>query len=103
MRKDTTFSIRISKGDLELIKQKAKKARMSQSDYVTHCCLGRQIVVVEGLKELAKELRAIGNNLNQLTTLANMKQITVVYLDKAAEGLANISAAVRALQEYRRW
>ena len=76
---------------------------MSQSDYVTHCCLGRQIVVIEGLRELAKELRAIGNNLNQLTALANMKQITVVYLDKVAEGLANISAAVRALQEYRRW
>jgi len=103
MRKDTTFSIRISKEDLELIKQNAKKARMSQSDYVTHCCLGRQIVVIEGLKDLAKELRAIGNNLNQLTALANMKQITVVYLDKVAEGLANISAAVRALQEYRRW
>ena len=103
MRKDTTFSIRISEEDLELIKQNAKKARMSQSDYVTHCCLGRQIVVIEGLKELAKELRAIGNNLNQLTTLANMKQITVVYLDKVAEGLANISAAVRTLQEYRRW
>ena len=103
MRKDTTFSIRISKEDLELIKQNAKKARMSQSDYVTRCCLGRQIVVIEGLKELAKELRAIGNNLNQLTALANMKQITVVYLDKVAEGLANISAAVRALQEYRRW
>ena len=103
MRKDTTFSIRLSKEDLELIKQTAKKARMSQSDYVTHCCLGRQIVVIEGLKELAKELRAIGNNLNQLTALANMKQITVVYLDKVAEGLANISAAVRALQEYRRW
>ena len=102
MRKDTTFSIRISKEDLELIKQNAKKARMSQSDYVTHCCLGRQIVVIEGLKELAKELRAIGNNLNQLTALANMKQITVVYLDKVAEGLADISAAVRALQEYRR-
>ena len=49
-----------------------------------------------------QELRAIGNNLNQLTTLANMKQITVVYLDKVAEGLANISAAVRALQESRR-
>ena len=103
MRKDTTFSIRISKEDLELIKQNAKKARMSQSDYVTRCCLGRQIIVIEGLKELAKELRAIGNNLNQLTMLANMKQITVVYLDKVAEGLADISAAVRALQEYRRW
>ena len=73
----TAKTLGISKEDLGLIKQNAKKARMSQSDYVTHCCLGRQIVVIEGLKELAKELRAIGNNLNQLTTQANMKQITV--------------------------
>ena len=103
MRKDTTFSIRIAKEDLELIKQNAKKARMSQSDYVTRCCLGRQIVIIEGLKEMAKELRAIGNNLNQLTALANMKQLSVVYLDKTAEALAEISTAVRTLQEYRRW
>jgi len=101
MRKDTTFSIRISKEDLERIKQNTRKARMSQSDYVTHCCLGRQIVVIEGLKELAKELRSIGNNLNQLTALANMKQLSVVYLDKTAEALAEISAAVRAIQERR--
>ena len=78
MRKDTTFSIRISKEDLELIKQNAKKARMSQSDYVTHCCLGRQIVVIEGLRELAKELRAIGNNLNQLTIMARQGRIDMV-------------------------
>ena len=55
------------------------------------------------LREVLRAVDRIGNNLNQLTTLANMKQITVVYLDKVAEGLANISAAVRALQEYRRW
>ena len=64
MRKDTTFSIRISKEDLGLIKQNAKKARMSQSDYVTHCCLGRQIIVIEGLKELAKELSLSPSGLN---------------------------------------
>ena len=55
------------------------------------------------LREVLRTMDRIGNNLNQLTALANMKQISVVYLDKVAEGLANISAAVRALQEYRRW
>lgn len=103
MKKDTTFSIRISSQDLETIKQKAKQARMSQSDYVTRCSLGRQVVVIEDLKEVLKQQRAIGNNLNQLTVLANMGRITTVNLDSAARELAEISSALRALQERGRW
>ncbi|WP_312612143.1 plasmid mobilization protein [Oscillibacter sp.] len=78
--KDTTFSIRIASDDLDTIKQKAKQARLSQSDYVTRCCLGRQVVVVEDLKEVLKQQRAIGNNLNQLTVLANMGRVSVANL-----------------------
>ncbi len=103
MNKDTTFSIRISSGDLETIKRKAKQARMSQSDYVTRCCLGRQVVVIDGLKEFSKQLRAIGSNLNQLTVLANMGKLRTVYLDKTAEALAGVSAALRDIQERGRW
>lgn len=62
MNKDAKLSIRISTGDLEQIKGRAKQARMSQSDYVTHCCLGRQVVVIEDLKEVAN-----GNRLGRRT------------------------------------
>ena len=103
MNKDTTLSIRISTRDLEQIKGRAKQARMSQSDYVTHCCLGRQVVVIEELKEVLKQLRAIGNNLNRITVLANMGRISVTGLNRTAEELAGISAALRELQERRRW
>lgn len=103
MNKDTTFSIRIASSDLDTIKQKAKQARLSQSDYVTRCCLGRQVVVIEDLKEVAKQLRAIGSNLNRLTVLANMGRISVVNLDTAAQALANVSAALREIQERGRW
>ena len=60
MKKDTTFSIRISSEDLATIRQKAKDARLSQSEYVTRCCLGRQIVIMDGLKEVLQQQRAIG-------------------------------------------
>lgn len=103
MSKDTTFSIRISSDDLEAIKRKAKQARMSQSDYVTRCCLGRQVVVIEDLKDVLKQLRAIGNNLNQLTVLSNMGRIGTVGLERTADNLADVSAALRQLQERRRW
>lgn len=103
MNKDTTLSIRIASGDLDTIKQKAKQARMSQSDYVTRCCLGRQVVVIEDLKEVTKQLRAIGNNLNQLTALSNMGRVTVTNLDGMTRELAGISAALREIQERGRW
>lgn len=103
MNKDTTFSIRIASGDLDIIKKKARQARLSQSDYVTRCCLGRQVVVIEDLKEAAKQLRAIGNNLNQLTALVNMGRVSVTNLDGMAQELAAVSSALRAVQERGRW
>ena len=67
MKKDRQFSIRISEQDLETIRRKAAQAHMSQSDYVTACCLGKRIVILDGLKEVLRQQKAIGNNLNQLT------------------------------------
>lgn len=101
--KDTTFSIRISTDDLDAIREKASQAHLSQSDYVTRCCLGKQVVVVEDLKEVLKQQRAIGNNLNQLTVLANMGRITVANLDNAAQELAKVSKTLREIAERGRW
>ena len=103
MNKDTTFSIRIASGDLDTIKKKAKQARLSQSDYVTRCCLGRQVVVIEDLKEVAKQLRAIGGSLNRLTVLANMGRVEMANLDGLARELARVSTALREIQERGRW
>ena len=75
---------------------------MSQSEYVIRCCLGRQIVVMDGLKEVLQQQRAIGNNLNRLTVLANMGRITTVDLERTARELADISAVLRGLQEQGR-
>ena len=103
LNKDTTFSIRISSKDLETIKNKAAQARMSQSDYVTRCCLGRQVVVVDGLKEVLTQLKAIGNNLNWLTTLANMGRLQIVRLDDVAQALGDISKTLHEIAARGRW
>ena len=103
MNKDTTFSIRIASRDLDTIKKKAKQARLSQSEYVTRCCLGRQVVVIEDLKEVTKQFRAIGNNLNRLTVLANMGRVEISNMDGLTQELANVSTALREIQERGRW
>ena len=99
MKKDKQFSIRISEQDLETIRRKAAQAHMSQSDYVTACCLRKQIVILDGLKEVLRQQKAIGNNLNQLTVLANMGKVQFANLDSAAHEFAKFNTALREMQE----
>ena len=99
MKKDKQFSIRIAAQDLETIRRKAAQAHMSQSDYVTACCLRKQIVILDGLKEVLRQQKAIGNNLNQLTVLANTGKVQFANLDTAAQAFARINTALRELQE----
>ncbi|MCI6807684.1 MAG: MobC family plasmid mobilization relaxosome protein [Clostridiales bacterium] len=99
MRKNKQFSIRISAQDLETIRQKAVQAHMSQSDYVISCCLGKKIIILDGLKEVLRQQKAIGNNLNQLTVLANMGKVQFANLDSAEQEFSKINTALRELQE----
>ena len=94
MKKDKQFSIRISEQDLETICRKAAQAHMSQSDYVTTCCLGKRIVILDGLKEVLRQQKAIGNNLNQLAVLANMGKVQFANLDAATQAFAKINTAL---------
>ena len=47
--------------------------------------------------EVLSELKAQGRNLNQLTTLANMGKITLVYGDRLAESYGQVSEQLRQL------
>ena len=99
MKKDKQFSIRIAAQDLETIRRKAAQAHMSQSDYVTACCLGKCIVILDGLKEVLRQQKAIGNNLNQLAVLANMGKVQFANLDSAVQEFSKIYTVLRELQE----
>ena len=67
MKKDIKFSTRMASADREKIRALAQKAGMSMSDYVTACCLGKRIVIIDGLKDVLRQQKAIGNNLNWRT------------------------------------
>ena len=99
MRKNKQFSIRISEQDLEAIRRKAAQAHMSQSDYVISCCLGKKIIILDGLKEVLRQQKAIGNNLNQMAVLANMGKVQFANLDSAVQEFSKINTALRKMQE----
>ena len=68
-------AMRFRESDYAAIKRKAEKANMNFTEFVTTSAMNKPITVIDGLGDLLKEQKAIGRNLNQLTTLCNMGKI----------------------------
>lgn len=75
-------AMRFFENDYNAIKQKADKANLNFTEFVTRSALDKSIVVIDGLGDVLKEQKAIGRNLNQLTTLCNMGKIDCPDLSK---------------------
>lgn len=101
--KNKKMSIRISKENLALIHKKATKAKLNYTDYVTRACLGKQIVVIDGLEEIIREQKAIGRNLNQITLFANMGRVDAVNLTALTKRYSELNATLTELLERKRW
>ena len=101
--KDRKLSIRISGEDLQKLHHKADKAKLSITDYVTKCCLGKQIFVINGLDEVIRQQKAIGKNLNRLTVLSNMGKISSVNLQELTEKYASLNKTLTELLDRKRW
>ena len=86
--KNKKLSIRISDADLQTIHHKAEEANMTLTEYVTACCLGKEIVVVDGLDQVIRQQKGIGRNLNQLTTLANISAKDDAFSGQPGEGMS---------------
>ena len=96
-KKTEIITLRVTPQVKERIRAKAQELHLTVTDYLCLCGLGKRIVRVDGLDQVLSELKAQGRNLNQLTTLANMGKITVVYGDKLAESYAQINEQLRQL------
>jgi hypothetical protein len=88
--KDKFETFRASEKERQALKALARKAHMSKSDFIRHAIFNKEIVVIDGLHELTRELKAIGNNLNQLTVRANMGQLRAVDLSETKDALGGI-------------
>lgn len=90
MKKDNMIVIRVTKQEKERLIKKSQKAEMTLSEYLIEQGLERDIVIIEDVKNLVYELRKIGNNINQLTPLANSGVIKTVYLNEFKNDLKKI-------------
>ena len=101
-KKTAIITARMTPEDKQKIENRAADARMTVTDYLTTCALGKKIVRVDGLETVLAELKAQGRNLNQLTVLANMGRVTIVRGDELAGSYAYLCDEIYHLaQEVR--
>ncbi|MEE1026565.1 MAG: MobC family plasmid mobilization relaxosome protein [Acutalibacteraceae bacterium] len=82
--------MRFRESDYAAIKKKAEKVNMNFTEFVTAAAMNKPITVINGLTDVLKEQKAIGRNINQLTTLCNMGKIVCPDLQELKQQYAEV-------------
>ena len=88
--RDVTITVRCTEDERRRIRERAASRGLKLSDFVLRSALGKKIVVLDGFHELSKQLKAVGNNLNQLTRLCNEGRVNAVNLNECRSTLINL-------------
>ncbi len=60
--KTKRFNFRVSNTMDALIREKAKSAGMSLTDYIILCAINKKVINYDGLKELTTQVKKLSNN-----------------------------------------
>ena len=93
------MKFRATEEEKDRIMKKVDASDLSISEYLRRCALDKKIVSVNGLDDVARELRAIGNNLNQITRAVNSGYVQAVNLQETEEVLGQLWQSFNSLQQ----
>lgn len=79
--KPKIINFRVTEADYLSIHEKASKLNLSLSAYLLTMAIDGKITHIDGLQDVTRALRAIGNNINQLTRLCHEGKIQCLQLD----------------------
>jgi GTPase involved in cell partitioning and DNA repair len=96
------ISLKMSKQEEAIYKSRAKKMGKSLSEYIRIVLRSEELVVIEDLKVITKEIQKQGNNLNQLTRLAHQGGIEVVELEEVREQYDKIVDLLLKIEDERK-
>lgn len=89
-KKDISYTLRISKAEERFYNSQAKEAGCTVSEYIRRSANGNKVIIVPGMKEVARQIAKLGVNINQLTTLAHQGRIKEVDLFACNDTLKQI-------------
>lgn len=84
--------------ELSIIKEKSLKSQLTQQEYLLRTALEKNILVIDGIKELIIELTKQGNNLRLIAN--NLEGENIEKIQEASENLMRLWEEVdRCLKE----
>lgn len=84
-RRDKTLSIRLTDSEKKKILGKARKTKMSTTDFIIACADNAVIKTPEDLRPVVSQLKRIGNNINQIAIKVNSGTVYSVNFDEVIE------------------
>ena len=101
-KRNKTISIRCTEDEYNRVHSRAEKYGLKLNEFVLKIALGKKIIVAEGLADVVRQQKAIGNNLNQLTRLAHEGKIKAVDLKPLLDEYVGATALLaKALREVK--
>ena len=97
MKKTERIEIRLTPEEKTMIINNSVKVNTTISEYMIKSATKKEIVVINDLDKLVIQLRRLGNNINQLTKLANGRVITCVELEGVKKELSKIWQSLNSL------
>ena len=91
------LKFRVTPEQKKLIEEKALSSYRLTSMYLRDCALEKEITVINGLDGIGNELRRIGNNLHQLTRLANSGMVSTIDLSETRQEVAAVWQSLNSL------
>lgn len=72
-KRNKSVLVRMDEKEYEKYIKLVKKSKLNQQNYNLRCILNKDIYVIDGIQELAMQIRKIGVNINQVVRLSNQE------------------------------
>lgn len=69
------LNCRVSEEEYKSFEKKVEKSKLTKSEFMRKSILEKDIIVIDEVKELVLQMKAIGINLNQLTRKVNSGEV----------------------------
>lgn len=70
------LNCRVTEREYKNFEKKVEKSKLTKSEFMRKSILEKDIIVIDDVKELVSQIKAIGINLNQLTRAVNSGEIS---------------------------
>lgn len=102
-KRNETLTIRLTKAERDRITEKAARARLSLTEYILALSRATPILVPPDLTPVLRELKRIGNNLNQIAAKVNSGVSYVPDLKDVLAGQRQICQLLKEMTENSLW